>query len=50
MMYYYNKYPVVRELWAKEIKDDGYKSYYLKVGKNFLKKTKHNTKKTSNHK
>ncbi|WP_439479880.1 hypothetical protein [Chryseobacterium aquaticum] len=37
MMYYYNKYPVVRELWAKEIKDDGYKSYYLKVGKNFFK-------------
>jgi len=39
MMHYYTKYPVVSELWEKEIKDEGYKSYYLKAGKNFFKET-----------
>lgn len=37
MMYYYKKYPIVRELWENEIKDNGYKSYYLKEGKNFFR-------------
>lgn len=39
MMYYYNTYPVVRELWKEEIKGDGYKSYYLAEGKCFFKTT-----------
>lgn len=37
MMYYYTTHPVVRELWELEIKGGGYKSYYLKEGKNFFK-------------
>lgn len=29
MMYYYNSFPIVKEVWKDEIKDNGYKSYYL---------------------
>lgn len=30
MMFYYNSFPIVKEVWQDEIKDGGYKSYYLK--------------------
>ncbi|MGL5276095.1 hypothetical protein [Myroides sp.] len=39
MMYYFNSFPVVRELWKDEIEGDGYKSYYLTEGKCFFKTT-----------
>jgi len=30
MMFYYNSFPIVKEVWLNEIRDGGYKSYYLK--------------------
>lgn len=30
MMFYYRTYPVIREIWEQETKNEGYKSYYLK--------------------
>ncbi|MCX8524688.1 hypothetical protein OF897_12265 [Chryseobacterium formosus] len=30
MMFYYNSFPIVKEVWLNEIIDGGYKSYYLK--------------------
>lgn len=29
MMFYYNSFPIVKEVWKDEIKDNGHKSYYL---------------------
>lgn len=36
MMYYYNKHPVVRELWQSEVREGGFRSYYLKKGEDFF--------------
>lgn len=36
MKYYYDNFPVVKELWQQEIKGEGYKSYYLKSNKDFF--------------
>ncbi|MDM1410736.1 hypothetical protein HX038_08200 [Myroides odoratimimus] len=37
MMYYYNTFPVVKELWEEETKEEGFKSYYLKDKLGFFK-------------
>ncbi len=37
MNIWYNKLPILRELWQEEISGDGYKSYYLEEGENFFK-------------
>lgn len=37
MNYYYNNFPVVKELWENETKNENYKSYYLKKDHNFFK-------------
>lgn len=36
MMYYYNNFSVIRDLWKEETKGEGYKSYYLKEGQDFF--------------
>lgn len=36
MMYYFEKFPVIKELWKDEIKNEKYKSYYLKKDENFF--------------
>lgn len=40
MNFYYNNYPVVRELWKNEIDKEGFKSYYLKKDESFFKEIK----------
>ncbi|MFY8069001.1 MAG: hypothetical protein ACOVMG_02795 [Flavobacterium sp.] len=37
MFFYYSNFSVVRDLWRDEIKEDGYKSYYLKKGDKLFK-------------
>lgn len=37
MKFYYDSYPLVRELWKEETKDEKYESYYLKQGHDFFK-------------
>ncbi|WP_312791674.1 hypothetical protein [Sphingobacterium sp.] len=36
MMYYYETFPVIKELWKKETEGDKYKSYYLTKNKGFF--------------
>ncbi|MGB7528948.1 hypothetical protein [Sphingobacterium cellulitidis] len=37
MMYYYNTYPVIQEMWKEETRGDKYKAYYLKEPIGFFK-------------
>ncbi len=37
MNMWYNKLPILKELWQEEISGEGYKSYYLEKGENLFK-------------
>jgi|SRR5690606_5471279 len=37
MMYYYETYPVVKQLWDKETENEGWRSYYLEEKNDFFK-------------
>lgn len=40
MMFYYETYPVLRQLWEEETRDKKYESYYLKKSDDFFKVNK----------